>query len=196
MNIYKEEKHFWQVSNIIIFWQKELWGGHFQFGKWDAEELKTFEPEQLVEYYKQQFGSTEPFEKEALTIIAGLSRGIFRWYKKYIRVSLDNYYDRTDKTQITVEDIKKWITIDRLTEDYERELIDVFPKARGQRRKAVQVLVYLREHGETPQSQIQLAIFGEEPADKTACSRMLTKLEDAGYITRRYEKKEKLVKIV
>lgn len=191
----ESETLFWQDANIVIFWQKEIWRGNFLFGKWKTIELKPFDPQQLMEYYKQQFGTTEPFEEDALIMIAGLARGIFRWYKKYISDCLEKYYDQPEKTSITTQDIKNWITLDQLVEDWEKELADAFTK-RGQIRKAIKILTYLKEHEETQQTEIQLEFFGEGDTEKTACSRMLNKLEDIGQIASRKDGKNKLVRKV
>lgn len=209
----KEFQVFWSLItehdpdsclNIVFAWQRELWGGHFNFGKFDVVELKPFTPETLARHYEQigfqSKNGFEPFTYEALMLIAGLARGVPRWYKKYIRVCLDHLYDNLETGNtvdaITEECVRQWITIELLSEDWHRELLEVFPKSMGLRRKAVQVFVHLQQHGSTTQAEIQQLMFGSESSDKMACSRLLAKVEEAGYIAREYDGREKMVRMV
>jgi len=177
-----------QEPNIVIFWQEELWGDHFTFGKWDIVRLRPFNPTKLREHYSEKFGSCDPFTPQALEYVAGLARGIFRWYKKYLRICLDKWYDLQEKegvvSPITNANVNNWITIQHLIDDWDRELTTIFPRSRFQRHKAVAIIRYLNEHGDTSQLKLQETFYGEDNKAKIACSRLLTGLEESGYISR------------
>jgi hypothetical protein len=180
--------------NIVIFFQKELWGGHFAFGKFDVMELKPFKAAEMVNYYRDIFKGLEPFTEESLTYLAGLSRGIMRWFKKYIRVCFENLYDAQDADAsidtISIDNVKQWITVTQLAEDWDRELMEVMPKSRGMRVKAVEVMRYLYECGGATQADITENIFGGE---RTAASRLISKLELYGYLHREKQGRENMI---
>lgn len=193
------------VTNLVIFWQEELWGAdHFLKGKFDVFRLKPFKPEELAEYYIKKFEGPDPFTRKALIIIAELSRGIFRWFKKYIRICLDRQkfmisksmgeeLRRLQKMKIDVEQVKEWVTLGQLLEDWNRELIAIFPRSRGNRKKAVIVLRFLREKGPTDQSTNDKTFFG---GNKMACSRLLNRLEAYDYVKSEYKGRTKVWSIV
>jgi DNA-binding transcriptional ArsR family regulator/energy-coupling factor transporter ATP-binding protein EcfA2 len=188
------------TMNIVVFFQKELWGTHFYDGKFDVVELKPFTPTQLKDHYIQLFVKPTPFTEEALVYLAGLARGIIRWFKKYIRLCLDTLYNYMDEgkgfTPITIDHVKEWVTLAQISEDWERELMEILPKSRGSRVKAVKIIRLLYEKGDALQSDIRKQYFGDDEVAETACSRLLSKLEEAGYITRDPEGKEKIIKLV
>lgn len=189
-----------QLCNIVVFWQKELYGGHFAFGKFDVFELKPLKPRQLVEFFNTKF-KTHVFAEDALLMLGKLSRGIFRWFKKYVRVCLDNYYEALEKSsrrleKIGLEQVREWITLRRVAEDWDRELIDLFPRSKPHRVKAAAVLRHLLEEGETAQKKLRERLFGEGKAGEMECSRILSKLEAYGYILRTYRGREKYVNLV
>jgi len=208
--------------NIVLFIQKELFHGHFFFGKCDVFEIRSFKPEELVDYYKRKFKDYLPFTEEALTEIACLSRGIFRRFKKYILICLDNWYDLLDSNKITVphetkeknmdklvslsynslennmktivlDDIKEWVTLDQLVKDMELELYDLFPKSKELLKSSVIMLRFLREHGPTSQLFLTAKLFD---GYKMGCSRMLKKLEVYGYVKSQKEGKQKIWSLV
>ncbi len=190
-----------RFPNLVLFIQKELFHGHFFFGKCDVVELRPLTPEELTEYYARLFGNYEPFTEEALTEIAFLSRGIFRRFKKYILICLDNWYDLLDSNKITQHNknknknlinkkkIQEWISLKQLVKDMELELYDIFPKSKMLLRNAVIMLRFLREHGPTPQLELTNKLFD---GYKMGCSRMLNKLEAHGYIKNEKQGKEKI----
>jgi hypothetical protein len=87
--------------NIVLFLHKEIFHDHFLFGKLDVVDLEVPTPSELVQHYEELFKNTDPFEEAALLEIANLSRGIFRRFKKYVRICLDNYYDNVSCNRIT-----------------------------------------------------------------------------------------------
>jgi energy-coupling factor transporter ATP-binding protein EcfA2 len=199
-NVFTDQfEGYTQKVNLVLFFQKEMFHGHFFMGKFDVYELKPLTPDQLLECYRNLFQSFEPFTEEALRQIAILSRGIFRRFKKYIRICLDNFLNLNtitpnleDKRVISVEDVNQWITEDQIVKDMELELMTIFPKERENRVLSVKVFSLLREKGALPQSKIAEEIF-EGALMKT--SRVLDRLESWGYIKRERSGKEKIVSL-
>jgi len=135
--------------NIVLFVQKELFKGHFFYGKADVYEIKPLTPEQLYDFYTKNFAREfiinnqkitypAPFENEAFCELAKLSRGIFRRFKKYIRICLENWYEELEAQGrwkaplplITKDQVLRWIGIEQLEKDMELELMDLFPKSK------------------------------------------------------------------
>jgi hypothetical protein len=180
-----------QNVNLVLFFQKELFHGHFFIGKLDTYELKPLTPDELTEYFKKTFGDYAPFTEEAIREICILSRGIFRRFKKYIRICLDHYFDNTI-TVISRENVNSWISLDQIVKDMELELMTIFPKERENRISSVKLLRLLRQKGPLSQSKIAEEIF-EGATMRT--SRVLDKLESWGYIKRERSGKEKIVSL-
>jgi len=199
----RHKKEKWDLPNIVVFVQKEARKDHFFLGKMETFEIQPIKPKNLVGAYKIFFGSEAPFTEEALHEIAVLSQGIFRRFKKYVATCFDNisipsFVQDTSK-RITKEDVKNWISLDKIMKDMEYELFDLYPRSKEKQKKAVIVLQYLREKG--PRDQIELArdFFDTETSGKAgemACSRMLEKLEAHGYVTRWIEGRKKMVKTI
>jgi hypothetical protein len=178
------------VPNIVIMLQKEALPLHFFLGKMSYFELKPWDPEELVAAYEgflkekfQQNLGTYPFTREALLEIAFLSRGIFRKFKEYIAacfdavLSTDNGFN-VDRI-ITLEDVKTAITTEKLTQDMELTLCELWPRNKDNRIYAVKVLKFLRENGPTPQKVLATEIFD---GNLMLCSRVLNKLGDHGFL--------------
>jgi len=87
---------FGQDANVVIFFQKELWGGNFTFGKFEVREIERPEPEEMAEFVTDRDWSV-PFTKEALTSIAELADCVWRHYKKYMKRCLLESFRRTRK---------------------------------------------------------------------------------------------------
>lgn len=187
--------------NLVLFLQKELFFGHFFYGKMDTVELELLSPNDMVAHYVKLFGSLEPFESEALNELAFLSRGIFRRFKKYVRICLDNYYNSitvaeerkkernssptsSSSSFITLNDIQQWITTQQLIKDMELELSGLFPKQKELRNYSVILLRKLQETRYVEQSILIQQVFGADTAAAMKGSRTLEKLEAYGYITR------------
>jgi hypothetical protein len=94
-----------QQINIVVFLQQEIYDKyrHFFIGKFKPVYfVEPLKPISLVNFYKHKFDSTVPFSPEALTELAVLSRGIFRRFKTYIGLCLDNIsYTITKNTDNT-----------------------------------------------------------------------------------------------
>ena len=182
----RREKIVPVVPNIVIFLQKEALPLHFFLGKMTFFELKPWKPEDLVKYYKEAFKGTFPFTEEALREVAALSRGIFRKFKEYIAACLDEFLSEgiNYNRQITAEDVRRIITTEKLVQDMELQLCELWPRSRENRVLAVKVLRYLREKGPTLQKEIAEKFFA---GNLMACSRLLNKLAHFGYVKSKKE---------
>jgi len=184
-----------QNPNVIIFFQKELFSGHFLFGKFDVFELKPMSPQLLIRTLKENCGSIEPFTAEALEYLGRLSRGIIRRFKKYVKTCLEKALEH-GCFSISPDLAKQWIGLEQLERDLELELMDVFPKQKELRKSSVILLQLLNERKAVPQNEIAEEVFD---GNKVKCSRVLDKLEAWGYILREWESTEeahrKIVKL-
>jgi hypothetical protein len=87
-----------QHLNLAVFIQKEIFDKykHFFLGKFNPKYfIDPFPAKSLVNFYIHKFDSCFPFTQEALTELAVLSRGLFRRFKSYIAICLDNSYTIT-----------------------------------------------------------------------------------------------------
>jgi len=177
--------------NIVIAIQKEMFRDHFFFDKMDKVELEPLKPEQMVEAYRKRFKVIEPFTEDALLALARMSRGIFRRFLRYITLTLQ-CSELHGKKIIDAETVREAVTVERLAEDMELELVELFPKQSDLRLQAVRLLMHLEESG--PKKQGELAEeFGLE---EYAMSRLLAKLELHRYIARRREGTDKIVSLL
>lgn len=177
---------------MVLFFQKELFSGHFFLGKLQCVELKPFTAEELVAAYKLTFPDTHPFEEAALLEVAKISRGIFRRFKKYVLQCLQEFASAANKPTITVEDVQRAISLEQIVADMELQLCDVFPKAEH-RTLAVHILEYARKHPGLNQAELAEAL----EVDAFTLSRILPKLQLHGYIERKQgERGERTVNVL
>jgi hypothetical protein len=180
-------------ANIVLAIQKEMFHDHFFFDKMQKIELRPLQPEEIVEAYKKRFKTTDPFTNDALLTLARMSRGIFRRFLRYITLALDfwqlEHGARGDR--IDIETVKRAVTTERLAEDMELELSDLFPKHSDLRFQAVQLLAHLEEQGSQKQSELANSLGMEA----YSLSRLLTKLEHSRYVTRTREATDKIVSL-
>lgn len=188
-----------QQGNLIIFFQEELFYGHFFLGKFDVITLKPFTPSEMTEQFLSSF-PVNPFEKEAILELASLSRGIKRRFKKYVRIVLDKPHG---PQLINRQNINDWIAVDQIVKDMESELITVFPNEKEHRVLTVKLLRLLREKGgSAKQTDIVEEIFLDGDGEKARqnaemkASRVLGKLESYGCITRFRVSEGKMVKLI
>jgi hypothetical protein len=176
--------------NFVIAIQKEMFQDHYFFDKMEKVELHPLEPEQLVGAYVRVFKKAEPFTEDALLTLARMSRGIFRRFLRYITLTLDLWTTQPEpRTLINKETVEKAIPYERLVEDMETELLELFPKQSDLRLQAVQLLMRLSESGPKKQS-----ILAEELGlESYVMSRLLTKLELHHYVTRERDGTDKIV---
>jgi len=174
--------------NLVIAIQKEMFRDHFFFDKMEKVELEPLKPEQMLEAYRKRFKAIEPFTEDALLTLARMSRGIFRRFLRYITVTL-HHWETGREGPIDATVVKEAVTVERLVEDMERKLAELFPKQSDLRLKAVRLLMHLEESG--PKKQTELA--EELGMEGYAMSRLLAKLELHRYIIRRREGTDKIV---
>jgi len=95
------------------------------------------------------------------------------------------------KGPIDTRIVKEAVTVQRLAEDMELELVELFPKQGDLRLQAVKLLMFLEESG--PRKQTELV--AELGMEDYAMSRLLTKLELHRYVVRRREGADKIVSL-
>ena len=179
-----------RAPTFVIAVQKEMFRGHYFFDKMIKIELQPLSPELMLEAYLKSLKKIYPFSKESILTLAQMSRGVFRRFLKYITITLDFWTNsKNQKIPINPDLVKQAITQDRLAEDMELELLELFPKHSDLRLYAVHLLLHLSESG--PQSQSQLSeILDLEPYK---LSRLLSKLELYKYINRKRKGIDKIV---
>jgi hypothetical protein len=182
--------HSGRMPNFVIAVQKEMFRDHFFFDKMEKVELEPLKPEQMVEAYRKRFKAIEPFTEDALLALARMSRGIFRRFLRYITLTL-RHWEKDRKKPIDTTIVKEAVTVERLAEDMELELVELFPKQSDLRLQAVRLLMHLEESG--PKKQSELA--EELGLEGYAMSRLLAKLELHRHITRRREGTDKIVSL-
>ena len=108
----------------------------------------------MVEVYRKRFKAIEPFTEDALLTLARMSRGIFRRFLRYITLAL-GHWEIDGKGLIDTAIVKQAVTVERLAEDMELELAELFPKQSDPRLQVIRLLMHLEESG--PRSQTELA---------------------------------------
>jgi hypothetical protein len=178
--------------NIVLAIQKEMFHDHFFFDKMEKVELEPLKPEQMVEAYRKRFKAIEPFTEDALLTLGRMSRGIFRRFLRYIMLTLDLWQTRREhRGRIDTTVVEEAVTVERLAEDMELELVELFPKQSDLRLQAVRLLMHLEESG--PNKQTELA--EELGLEGYAMSRLLANLGLHRYIARRREGTDKIVSL-
>lgn len=117
-----ELQEFWELlrgenTHFVISVQKELVmkHPHFFWGKCDMVTLEPLTVDELIEAYRLITGDSVIFEDAALKLLAHLSRGVFRRFKKYVQMTIENNFD--EDTPLKPEHVKKAITEKQLFED-------------------------------------------------------------------------------
>jgi DNA-binding MarR family transcriptional regulator len=178
--------------SLVLAIQKEMFQRHYFFDKMQKIELQPLRPEQMLKAYTKRFKTAHPFTEDALLTLARMSRGIFRRFLRYITQTIDAWVGSPGpRKPIDTGLVKKTITTERLAEDMEKELLDLFPKQSDLRFQAVQILMHLEESGPLPQSELaeQLDI------PPYAMTRLLAKLESNHYVTRKRSGNDKIVSL-
>jgi transcriptional antiterminator len=172
--------------------QKEMLRYHYFFDKMQKIELQPLTPQQMLEAYMKRFKTTQPFTEEALITLVQMSRGIFRRYLKYITSTLEHWQAQsTPHEPITKEIVKEAVTPQRLAEDIDPELSELFPKQSDLKLQAIRLLLNLSESGLRRQDQLA----EELNLDPSTVNRLLQKLELHRYITRKREGNDKIVSL-
>jgi hypothetical protein len=177
-------------ANVVIAIQKELFGGHFFLDKMEKVELEPLGPKEMVEAYRKRFKAIEPFTEDALLTLARMSRGVFRRFLRYITLTLTRW-ETEGKGPIDTAIVKEAVTVARLVEDMELELVELFPKQSELRLQAVRLLLLLEES----ESRKQNGLSEELGMEAYEMTRLLAKLELHHYVTRRREGNDKIVSL-
>lgn len=152
--LWEKAKKWGSIPNIVIAIQKELFTGHFFFGKMYSIELKPLKPEEFLHVFRTQFSdSNDLVLDETLIFLGQLARGVFRRFLKYLNMTLEEFAISGDNPPIKPGHVNNAVTIDTIVKDMELELFDAF-KDPNQRRQAVELLNHLREHGQLNQKEI------------------------------------------
>ena len=101
------------------------------------------------------------------------------------------YSESHGKKIIDTETVKEAVTVERLAEGMELELVELYPKQSDLRLQAVRLLMRLEESGPRKQSEL----VEELGLEAYAMSRLLAKLELHRYIIRRREGTDKIVSL-
>jgi len=155
-------------------------------------ELEPLEPARMLEAFVKRFNDTCPFTEDSLMTLARMSRGIFRRFQRYIMLTIRTWQTGSPgQGGIDVATVKEAVTFDRLAEDMELELSEVYPKHADLRLQAVRALIRLEESGPITQDRLaeQLGV------ERYAMSRLLSKLELHRYIARERVGSEKVVRL-
>jgi DNA-binding transcriptional ArsR family regulator len=178
--------------SIVFAVQKEMSEGHFFLDKAHKFELEPLQAELMVRVYVHRFEGAQPFTEKSLLKLAQMSRGIFRRFLRYILLSLDLWEEKADRGEvIDVDLVVEAVPVERLAEDMELELFALFPKQSDLRWLAVRLIMLLEDGGEPKQSELLDLL---DVKDYTL-TRLLEKLEEAHYITRRQEGNSKIVSL-
>jgi hypothetical protein len=175
---------------FVIAIQKEMIHGHFFFDKMEKVEIRPLTPEQMKRSYVTIFGGSYPFDEAALLELGGLSRGIYRRFKRYISLTIRTLQWHLGPSElITPGLVRKVITSERLAEDLDTELEELFPKHIDSRRDAARIIHHLRAG---PLDQTKLGEALDIPA--YTLSRLLSKMEPR-YVTRKIDGSHKIVSV-
>lgn len=168
-------------ATFVLAIQKEMSSDHFLIGKMNVYELSPLKPSEICEIYKRKWSDTFPFTEEALTLLAELSRGVFRRFMKYVGKCIEEATLKKAEPPLSVEWVRQVITEEQLAKDMDLELTDIFGKNEEQKVMAVRLLNCLREHKEINQTKLA-ELLGVSDA---TVSRLVTRLEGRGYIKRK-----------
>ncbi|HVB13096.1 MAG TPA: hypothetical protein VNE86_08165 [Nitrososphaerales archaeon] len=189
-------EHLYQIKrrrtpNIVIVLQKELLMSeeqtsvvsYFLRKASQTVELLPLTPAQMIQVYRGEFGDLYPFEPDALALLARYSRGIFRRFLKYIQLCLGWKLSHGDEL-ITRKVVGEVVTEEEITADWEMEMHQIFPHGGNWNyaAKVMNILCTLSEKEIYP-TLTQLA-KGVEFVSRSDLSRIITKLEERGYIRR------------
>lgn len=191
-----ELQSFWETLDkkcvhIIVGVQKELVmkHPHFFWGKCDIMTLDPLSPAEMVKAFK--FITEDPvvFDDSALHLLAVLSRGIFRRFKKYTRLTIESNLD--EEIPLRSTHVEKAVNERHLFEDMELEMCDIFID-REKRLQALNILSFLQNNNNVNIKTVAEGVRFSE----TITQKIVQKLELYKYVTtKRGAGKEKLVSL-
>jgi hypothetical protein len=179
---FEELQKFWyslqsSETGLVIAMQKELImrNPHFFIGKMDIMNLEPLSSDTLMSAFKYLRKDSELFGDDAIKLLAELSRGVFRRFKKYIKLIIESNLNTT--IPLHREHVEQAITEAVLMESMELELGEIF-KERGKRIEALKVLNYVRQNPQTNMKSIAESLNIPE----TMVQRVVHNLELYGYV--------------
>lgn len=185
----EELQHMWmkltqKINNktsIIIAIQKEIFmkRPHFFFGKFSVIEINLLTQQQLIDAYRLKWKTTDPFDLDALFLIASLSRGVFRRFLKYINLTLETMLMNNQEFPVNMTHVENAITFDTISNDMELELADIFTQ-HTHKLQATKILHLLRGKSLTQKQIAEQLILSE-----STLSNIVGKLEVYGYVNRK-----------
>ena len=188
-------QEFWGCTNqqnclFIVTVQKELMDNnpHFFWGKFMKETLKPLTPDELIQVYRLNCGNDGLFDEAALRLLGELSRGVLRRFKNYVRMTIEQ---NIDVKPLGPEHVMKAVTQDRIFEDMQQELSNVFGSEEAQRH-ALTVLDYLRG-----KSDVNVKTIADEiDLDEKTTQRLIQRLTSYRYVSTKHGvKNEKLISL-
>jgi biotin operon repressor len=183
-----ELQHMWMKftqmaynkTSFVIAIQKEIAmkRPHFFFGKLSLIEILPLTPQQLLDAYRLKWKTIEPFNEDALLLIAKLSRGVFRRFLKYINLTLETTLMNKREFPVTSKYVEDSVSFDVLLSDMELELADVFTQ-QTHKIQATKILQLLRG-----QALTQKQIAEKLNMTESMLTKIIGKLELYGYVKR------------
>lgn len=174
--IRERSKQVGNVPNMVIAIQKEIFTGHFFFGKMLPIEIKPLKPEEFITIFHKKLPNCEVITDEALLLLGRLSRGIFRRFLRYLTLVVERYLTYDGDLPIKSKDVSEAISEDVLIPDMELELSN-FIKDRGKRVQAVRILYYLMKTKEANIKQISQQLGLTEPRTSRLINRLSNYIE-------------------
>ena len=178
--------------NLVLFFQRELFHGHFLMGKCSVIELKPLRPEEMLEVYRRKFNGLDPFTEDSLKELASSSRGIMRRFLKYVRLALDYWYDHGSQGALDLKLVGEAVGFEQRAADMELELAELYPNSKEKRVIFVGLLEFLRRTGPINQTELTRRFFNDKPME---ASRMLNKAQAYGYVTKKREGREYIIQV-
>lgn len=183
-------------GNIVISLQRELLGeegvSHYFLGKTSIYEIKPFSSDEILELYKMRWKSTSPFTENALRYVCRMARGITRRWLRYLGIILQSWLmDERKPMPIDMNEASQYLPVDEVTKDMDAEISHVFRKSPEGKKDAMAVIALVNSANE-PLNQKEVA--STLKIGEMECSRIVSKLEDYGYLKRDKTKEGNLLK--
>lgn len=150
-----------QKPNVVVFFQKELWGGHYYDGKFETREMDMPEPHEMADFVLETFDEV-PFTRDALIRLAELALLGKKWrdFKIYVKKCLKTFF-RSDVEQIGSEEAEEWVS-DLAKRRLDLKLRDLFPKGDARRNMARKAISHIRSEGEVRQKDLAEIFFSSK----------------------------------
>lgn len=165
-------------ANIVITIQKELFQGHFFFGKMLEFTIEPLKPEEFLAIFKVKFPECSLIADESLLLLGQLSRGVFRRFLKYLGLTIERFSALGLQPPITPAIINEAVPLNIIAQDMQLQLYDIF-KDDTTRQKAIELLEHLRRSGAINQKDIAEFLH----VSMATAGRMINSLE-RNYVTR------------